>query len=306
MVNSEPVRITLGPLFFHWPAEKMIDFYARIADEADIDTVYLGEVICSKRIPLVEKQYDALRDRLQAAGKSVVFSTLAEVAVALDRKYVQAVCERTDSEIEANDVSALTLLEDRKFRIGQLFNCYNTGALDYLAKLGAIHVTVPVEMRREGIAALAKRAGELGVTVETQVFGRAPLALSVRCYAARAHDRHKDNCQFVCDRSPDGLDLYALDNRRFLTVNGIQTLSRHFLSLVAEVPELVEMGVSHLRISPHTGDMVKVAKAFRDLATGRIEAEEAQAQLAEAQPEAVFSNGFFHARPGYQRVGVLA
>jgi O2-independent ubiquinone biosynthesis protein UbiV len=299
-------KITLGPLFFHWPAEKMADFYARIADEAELDTVYLGEVICSKRIALFEKRYDAMRDRLLKAGKKVVFSTLAEVAVDLDRKHVKAICDRSDDEIEVNDASALTFLKGRKFRVGQLFNCYNVGTLDYLAKLGATHVAIPVEMRAAGIGALAKRAGELGIGVEAQVFGRAPLALSVRCYAARARDRHKDNCRFVCEEEPDGLDLHALNNERFLTINGIQTLSRHFLSLVGEVPELLGMGVTHLRLSPHTGDMVKVAQAFRRLADARISAGEAQALLIEAQPEAVFSNGFFHGVPGAQRVGALA
>lgn len=299
-------KITLGPLFFHWSTEQMVDFYARIADEAEVDTVYLGEVICSKRIALFEKSYDAIRERLVKAGKHVVFSTLAEVVVKLDRKHVKAICDRTDDEIEANDASALTLLKGRPFRIGQLFNCYNTATLDFLAKAGATHVAVPVEMRRAGIAALAKRAGELGVGVEAQVFGRAPLALSVRCYSARARDRHKDNCRFVCEQEPDGLDLHTLDNGRFLTINGIQTLSRHFLSLVGEVPELIDLGVTHLRISPHTGDMVKVANAFGALANGQIDAKEAQALLASAQPDAVFSNGFFHGEPGSQRVGVLA
>jgi len=299
-------KINLGPLFFHWPAEQMVDFYARIADEAEVDTVYVGEVICSKRIALFEKQYDAIRERLLQAGKKVVFSTLAEVAITLDRKHVKAICDRTEDEIEVNDTSALTFMKGRPFRVGQLFNCYNIGTLDYLAKIGASHVTVPVEMRKAGIAALAKRAGELGIGVEAQVFGRAPLALSVRCYSARAHDRHKDNCRFVCDQDPDGLDLYSLDNGRFLTINGIQTLSRHFLSLAGEVPELIDMGVTHLRLSPHTGDMVKIARTFRQLADGKIEAKEAQALLGEAQPEAVFSNGFFHGVPGRERVGALA
>ncbi|MBU1175472.1 MAG: U32 family peptidase [Alphaproteobacteria bacterium] len=299
-------RINLGPLFFHWPSDQMVDFYARIADEADIDTVYLGEVICSKRIALFEKQYDAMRERLLRGGKKVVFSTLAEVAVTLDRKHVKAICERENDEIEANDASALTLLKGRPFRIGQLFNCYNIATLDYLVKLGATHVTVPVEMRAAGIAALAKRANEHGIGTEVQVFGRAPLALSIRCYAARARDRQKDNCQFVCNEEPDGLDLHTLDNGRFLTINGIQTLSRHFLSLAGEVTQLMEMGVTHLRLSPHTGDMVKVAAAFRRLVDGHVTADEAQAALNEAQPDAVFSNGFFHKMPGRERVGTLA
>ena len=35
-------NLTIGPLLFHWPAERKRDFYFRIADEAPVDTVYLG------------------------------------------------------------------------------------------------------------------------------------------------------------------------------------------------------------------------------------------------------------------------
>ncbi len=40
-------KLTLGPIAYHWSAETRRDFYARIADEAPLDEVYLGEVICS-------------------------------------------------------------------------------------------------------------------------------------------------------------------------------------------------------------------------------------------------------------------
>ncbi|MDG2404096.1 MAG: U32 family peptidase, partial [Paracoccaceae bacterium] len=46
-VNEMP-KLTLGPIAYHWSAEARRDFYARIADEAPVDEVYLGEVICSK------------------------------------------------------------------------------------------------------------------------------------------------------------------------------------------------------------------------------------------------------------------
>jgi collagenase-like PrtC family protease len=48
------MRLTLGPLLFNWPAERWRDFYARIADEAPVDRVVLGEVVCSKRQPFHE------------------------------------------------------------------------------------------------------------------------------------------------------------------------------------------------------------------------------------------------------------
>jgi len=40
--------LTLGPLLFNWNPEQRRDFYARIADEAPVDCVYLGEVILLK------------------------------------------------------------------------------------------------------------------------------------------------------------------------------------------------------------------------------------------------------------------
>ena len=47
-------ELTLGPILFHWPADKKRDFYFQIADESPVDTVYIGEVICSKRSPFFE------------------------------------------------------------------------------------------------------------------------------------------------------------------------------------------------------------------------------------------------------------
>lgn len=44
-------KLTIGPIQFHWPASVWRDFYFRMADEAPVEKVYIGEVICSKRAP---------------------------------------------------------------------------------------------------------------------------------------------------------------------------------------------------------------------------------------------------------------
>ena len=44
-------KLTLGPALFNWSPEKWRDFYFQIADEAPVDVVYVGEVVCSKRSP---------------------------------------------------------------------------------------------------------------------------------------------------------------------------------------------------------------------------------------------------------------
>jgi collagenase-like PrtC family protease len=49
-------------------------------------------------------------------------------------------------------------------------------------------------MPATAIRAMCAQTTGLGVTVEVQIFGRLPLALSARCYHARAHGRTKDSC----------------------------------------------------------------------------------------------------------------
>ena len=69
--------LSLGPVLFNWDAEDKRDFYFRIADEAPIDTVYLGEVVCSKRTPFFDPYVPEVAERLRRGGKQVVYSTLA-------------------------------------------------------------------------------------------------------------------------------------------------------------------------------------------------------------------------------------
>jgi collagenase-like PrtC family protease len=154
-------------------------------------------------------------------------------------------------------------------------------------------------MPARAIRALCAGLAGLDLSIEVQVFGRMSLALSARCYHARAHGRTKDSCQFVCENDPDGLDLKTLDGRPFLSVNGIQTLSYEHLNLSYELAGLREMGVTRFRLSPQTCDMVAVAQVFRALLDARLDAEEATCRLQALHLGAPFSNGFLHGKPGY-------
>ena len=117
-MNKGAGEMTLGPILFNWPPEQWRDFYFRIADEAPVATVYLGEVICAKRAPLFEPQLEAVATRLTAAGKTVVFSTLSEVMSKQDRRLVESVCAEQSGAVEANDASALEVLRGRPHHIG--------------------------------------------------------------------------------------------------------------------------------------------------------------------------------------------
>lgn len=297
-VPESTAALTLGPVLFDWNAERWRDFYFRIADEAPVETVYVGEVVCSKRAPFFEPHYETVIGRLTAAGKKVVLSTLAEVMIPHDRKIVESLCASEDILVEANDGSALHYLRGRPHHVGPFMNVYNEATVAVLARDGARHFCLPPELPASAVRALCKHSRDLGVSFETQVFGRVSLALSARCYHARAHGRTKDSCQFVCEEDPDGLELRTLDGKPFLTVNGIQTMSRAYLNLVNELDELRTMGVAHFRLSPHTCDMVEVAAIFRAVLDRRLAPDEASARLATLLPDTTFSNGFYYRKPG--------
>jgi len=298
MNGNKAGELTLGPVLFNWAPERWRDFYFRVADEAPVDVVYLGEVVCYKRAPLFDDVMPEVVARLEAARKTVVYSTLAEVMSKQERTLVEDVCGCDGALIEANDGSALMRLRGRPHHVGPFVNAYNEGTVAVLARNGARSICLPPEMPKTAIANLCGPAAECGVMTEVQVFGRVPLALSARCYHARAHGRTKDTCQFVCDTDPDGMVLRTLEDRPFLAVNGIQTMSHAFLNLLGGVRELRAMGVSRFRLSPHTCDMVAVAQTFRDVLDGKVDIGEGQAQLAALALDAPFCDGFYTGNAG--------
>ncbi len=168
-----------------------------------------------------------------------------------------------------------------------------------LARGGACNICLPAEMPAAAIAALAAEAEKFGVTLEVQVFGRVSLALSARCYHARAHGRTKDSCKFICENDPDGMPLRTLEDKPFLTVNGVQPMSHDYLNLTGELSELQAMGVTRFRLSPQSGDMVAVAAIFRAVLDHDIDAGEAAARLDALNFGAPFSNGFYYGKLGH-------
>ena len=301
-VNRMTMKLTLGPVAYHWPAGKRRDFYARIADEAPLDEVCLGEVICSKRAPFHERDLPATIERLERAGKNVILSSLAEVMLARERKATADLAAMDHPEIEVNNAAGLYARGRRPHRIGPFMNAYNEATIAWMADHGATHVCLPPEMPAPAIEVAARAARDLRMGAEVQVFGRASLAVSARCYHARAHGRIKDNCQFVCEDDPDGMALTTLDGQALLRVNGIQTQSESYVCLSDEVERLEQMRVSHLRLMPQAVDMVAVAQVFRDRLDGRHDAPQAEARLRTLCGDTGFSNGFFHGTAGYRRI----
>lgn len=286
-------------MLFNWPQEQWRDFYFRIADEAPVDRVYIGEVVCSKRAPLFRACLPDVVERLRNSGKEVVYSSLAEATSRADRTCLESVADAGGFLVEANDIALLWHLGGRPFAAGPYLNVYNEDTLEFLSAKGAIHVTLPPELPRSAMTTLIDKARLLKVTLEILVHGRIPLALSARCYHARAHGLNKDSCAYVCDRDPDGMQLSTLDGGPFLVINGVQTLSFTCLNLLQEMNSMAEAGINAFRISPHSRATVETVRIFRACLSGRVSPEEGVARLREAGFDAPFSNGFYHGREGH-------
>ena len=285
--------LTLGPLQFNWPAQKIADFYAAIADEAPVDRVVIGELVCSKRAPFYADRIPAAVERLERGGKQVVLGSLALVTLERERRASRELFEQTEHEVEINDLTLMNWVRDETlFSIGPLVNVYNEVTLAFLAGRGARRFCLPPELPIASVDALAKAGQDRRLGVEVWAYGRIPLAVSGRCYHARAHGLSKDSCQFVCEKDPDGLPTRTLDGEDFLAINGIQTLSHKYANLIGRLDRLAEAGVTGLRLSPHTGDFVAVTKVFSDVSANRISAREGLALLRKANPERAFTDGF--------------
>ncbi|TPK55841.1 U32 family peptidase [Mesorhizobium sp. B2-4-19] len=291
------IALTLGPVFFHWSPDRLLDFYRRIADEAPVDRVHVGEVVCGKRMPFSDPAWPEIIERLERAGKEVVLSTLAAPATVRERRSIEDLC--TDERlVEINDVTALPSRSGKPFVTGPFLNVYNEASAQFLIQRGARTICPPVELSLAAIGDLARSCPE--AEFEIFAFGRLPLALSGRCYHARIHGLHKDSCQFTCEKDPDGLAVDTLDDQPFLAINGVQTLSNQVQAFCPAPADLISRGVRRIRLSPHTSDMVEVAKTYRALADGSEYPKDALFILSCLDLPGTLVDGYFHAKPGWQ------
>lgn len=289
--------LTLGPCLFNWKVNDWVDFYYKIADEAPIKDVYLGEVVCFKRYPFFKESILKVTERLEKAGKNVIFSTLTLVIENNEIKELEETLKKSEThQIEVNDLAALSALVGKKHVIGPNINVYNENTLKFMVKNGATRICLQSELDKNAIKTLA---GANNAQTEVMVFGRAPLAIATRCYHARIHGTGKKSCGYVCEKDYNGKVLKTLTNDSFLAVNGTQTMSNSYVNLIAELKELQQSGVNVFRISPHYMDMISVINTFKDVLDEKIDATEAKIKLEKLLPDnEKFSNGFYHGTTG--------
>jgi collagenase-like PrtC family protease len=294
--HARSPRLALGPVLYYWPAETLRAFYDEVAD-SPVDIVCLGETVCSKRRSLDVEQWLEIGERLAARGKEVVLSTLSLVEAESELKALRRICANGRFQVEANDMSAVALLADRvPFCTGPTVNLYNVRAVEVLARRGLRRFVLPLELSRETYSALHRQCPP-DVEIEVWAYGRMPLALSARCFTARAHNLPKDDCQYRCLDYPDGLLARTQEDAPFLTLNGIQTQSAQTHSLLGELDEVIARGAEVLRLSPQSLHMTRVIQAFDDVRHGRTTAAEASRRVAPLVPGGV-CDGYWRGEAG--------
>lgn len=300
--EASRVRLSLGPIQYHWPKEKMLDFY-RTIECTPIDIVYLGEMICSKRRSFGYRDWIAVAERLRTAGKEVVLSTLALIEANSELGYLRRLCRNGEFAVEANDMSAVQMLAGKSpFVGGPSLNIYNPRTLGRLVHLGMTRCVMPVELSKSAIAGFKKEM-PLGIDVEAFAWGRLPLAYSARCYTARAHNRSKDECANCCVEYPDGLMLSTQEDESFLVLNGIQTQSAKVYNLIDELHDHGS-GIDIFRISPQSEGTEHVISLFDQVRAGASNGVAAAQQL-ERFADAGLCNGYWHNQAGMSLVGAV-
>lgn len=285
------MKLSLGPLQYFWPRERVLAFY-REAARWPLDILYLGETVCSKRRELRTRDWLALAEELAASGKQIVLSSLALIEAESELSTVVRLAENGAFLLEASDLSAVQVCRERglPFVAGPTLNVYNHVALGLLIEDGLVRWVPGVEQGRRLLEELRAGMVEQGTPIpelEIMAWGRLPLAWSARCFTARAYDVPKDDCGFRCIEHPDGLPLGTREGEAFMVINGIQVQGMEIVDMAPERDELIACGVDILRLSPAQDDMAAVVDHFHRMLRAPL-----------PPPRLGARNGYWHGKPG--------
>ncbi len=309
-MNALP-QLCVAPLQYWWPREQVQSLYEDLADSA-VDTVVLGEVVCSRRHEWKLADWLALGRALRSAGKQVLLATPTLVMGEADLRDIRAIVQQQEFALEAGDASVLGLLLQagaRSFSLGPHLNIYNRQALREHVALGATRWCAPAELPLATVASIGwgDASDEQPMPlVEAWAFGRLPLAFSARCFTARHYGLNKDHCAFRCLEHADGLAVRSGDGSDFLCLNGTQVQSAGVHALLEPPQRLRQAGIGSLRLAPCSRGFAQVVSLFDALRREALDAQQAQQALRELDLPGDLIDGFAHARPGMQAVAARA
>ena len=224
--------------------------------------------MCSRRQQLRIADWTLLVRELSDAGKEVVVSSQVLLESESDLRIVRRLRDEANCKMEANDLGAVNIALGHPFVGGPHLNIYNESTLATYSRYGMIRWIPPLEADRELVKTLHSSRPN-GVETELFVYGKLPLAFSARCFTARHYNLNKDDCQFKCLEHPSGLTLKTREQQSFLTINGIQTMSAQSYNLLNQIPDMLEMGIDVIRISPQLDHMKDIISAFDSARSGR-------------------------------------
>lgn len=294
------LQLSVGPVLYYWDKTRLLAFYEELAG-LPVDTVYLGEVVCSKRRSLRWQEWLELARQLASAGKQVVLSTLTLIEAQSELASVERACSNGEFLVEANDMAAVEFCSASglPFVSGPHINLYNGRALRFLQSQGLQRWLLPLELSRDQLQLIQQEANELAPSAlpELEVFGHGlmPLAHSARCFTARHHDLPKDRCEFRCIDDPDGLPVYSQDGDRLFTINGIQTQSGRCLDLRHAWQDMQQRGVSVFRFSPRASGLAECIQTLASAMAGNN-------KLTKAHRDEQDCDGYWYGAPGMIRV----
>ncbi|MBI5588439.1 MAG: U32 family peptidase [Deltaproteobacteria bacterium] len=283
------MELTLGPVLFEWKRDELVRFYEEVAG-MDVDRVYLGEVVCTKKLALNFDDIGRIAGALADSGKKVVLSSLAVVSNEEELEFTRRLAGFPYA-IEANDMSVLNIADPLKREVvaGPHITTYNGPSIEFLKDIGVKHVTFPVELPRESVLHNIRQTGIEG---EVFVHGKVPLAFSWRCYTSRAYGLSKTDCRHHCAKYPDGMEIKTMEGEAVFTINGTTLLSASTYTLIESVEDLRGIGVKALRISPQYRGTGKVVEIFRRRMKGEITPQDGLKEL-KGLTDGNFCNGWY-------------
>ena len=294
------MKLSLGPIQFFWQKETLLEFYVQMLD-SPLDTIYLGETVCSRRQKMRFDDWFGLAQDLADSGKEIILSSQVLLESESDLKRLRKITGQTQFKIEANDMGAVKLAREHgiPFVAGASLNIYNEATLQLFQNLGAYRWVAPAELARDKVAAIA--LSEPAIETELFAWGKIPLAYSSRCFTARHYNLNKDSCEFRCLDHEHGLTTNTREHKPFLTINGIQTMSYGSQMLLPHHQEIADAGVGVLRLSPQLIEMPRIIELHRAVLDGATDADTACAELQEYATGTPV-DGYWRGQPGIEAV----